>query len=405
MVTHKLYANAFDENVLTSATPQAQRRQARQGVLQDIPQVRAIATEPGTRQLTGDFSGQYAELMAVEMQELIAAPNIDTVPYFVTGEARDWQGYYAPSEFREGDRRDPRLAGVHRFDGRLTLEGTRRSHLRSVRVTPTTETNPFGSASTEQVWLHGRASDVRWVSNEEDTVESATVQATQPAEHSIDVDRYDVTEPSFSGTDDTYTLVYDLPYAREWEADPRVWDTYGNAKEALSSYSGDTVGTDTHVGTATVGDERRVSPAWARVFSSSHDYVGERVIENGRLRLEPRPGESVLRAYQWDDADSIYAIVQLGNTDWRLQEWDVTRIGLERVVSRTKWQDTGGSSTFELVCEVVRGNDTAVFYEPENVTGSTPADLVTRLNPIAHDSDQVLGEGAGIFERSSVPDE
>lgn len=402
---HQLYASRFSQDILEAVDPSAQRQQSLQGVLQEsVPSVETIAAEPGARNVRGEFTGQYANVMATELQELLAASDvIGEVPYFVRGETREWAGYYAPRELREGDRRDPRLGNVHRFAGVLTPVGTRRSHVRAVKVAPDTVTNPFGSASTEELYLAADASRPRWVSLSSGSVESATAGTTVPGEYR-DFNVFDVTEPTFA-TEETYYLVYDLPYDIEWRTDPVVYDDYGRAKEQLGPYSGATVGSSATVGTSTVGSQPVVSNAWSRVYQTQHEYTGERVIQNGRLRLEPRPGSGVLRAYRWDSSEGVYAIVQLGDSAWRLSDWDVTRIGLGRVVSLTTWEDTGGSSTYELVAELRRGFDDVHFYEPTNASGSTPAALVTRLDAIAQETDTTLAESATVLRRSEVPDE
>lgn len=409
MPSHQLYALAFPEESLDSSNPSAQRRGSDAGTLDVGPgQVRTISAEPGERRLAGDFRGNFSDLMAGEIQELLSADDIDAVPYYERDNATQWQGYYEPREQREADRRDPRLPGVHRFAGRLRFKGTRRSHIRSLAVTPGNVTNPMGSGSQEDLWVPNVSVRPRWVSQQADQVEDATVQETQPGER-VDYDRFNATDPAFSGNE-TYTLTYDLPYDREWQADPVVWDTRGDPKEVQSAYSGDTVnGTGVTVNNTSVGTERVVAPAWQKVYDAQHDYQGERVIDSGRLRLEPRPDEGKLRAYQWDDTDGIYDVAALDTTAgsvWELDGWDIRRIGTERVVSRSSWVNrSNASDTYELVAEVPRGYDTVLFYEPENAGRSTPADLITLLDPISYDSDRALGEEAGLFERSDLPDE
>lgn len=407
MAVHRLYKLSFYEEVLQRGDPSSRRRQAVLGTLQDaVGDVQTIASEPGDRALTGVFRQDYAELMAREVQELLSSGDaIEAVPYFDVETEVEWRGYYSPREVRNAGRRDPAVTSAAGFEGSLDLAGTRGSHFRRVVVHPSSDntvTNPFGSATTETLFLADTASDVQWVDLPDGTVEDATVQATHAGRDATFAE-YDVTEPSFASKD-SYELVYALPYADERGQDPTVWDTYGNDETEYGDYSGDTVGSAT-VGSASVGSQTEVYPAWQRVYLPQHPYRGEKTIDTGRLRLEPRPGVPVLRAYRWDDAEAVYDPVQLGNTAWRLSEWDVREIGLGRIEALTTWQDTSGSSTYDLVAEVRRGSDSVLFYEPQNASGSTPADLVTRLDPVAADTDQSLQERTKLREKSEVPDE
>lgn len=386
MPSHQLYALAFPEDALDSANPSAQRRQAQQGQLTTgPPAVRTIAAEPGERELSGDFRGKYADIMAEEVQELLQAGDIDAVPYFVRNETRGFEGYYEPRRQREADRRDPRIGGVHRFSGVLTFTGTNESHLRTVEVSNSTVTNPFGSASTQTVLLANSSIRPRWVSQKGDTVTDASVQNTFNGEK-VAFDEFDATEPAFS-TNESWTLVYDLPYPDEWQQDPRVWDDHDRNQSV----------TENNV---------TVDPAWAHVYDPGHSYNGSRVIETGRMRLLPDPSSNTFTAQQWNDTSAAYENVSLGSSDWVLSEWDTRRIGLERVTARTRWENSSDTTqTAELEAEVLRGQNETLFYEPENADGSAPSGLVTLLTPIAMDTDEALGEDAGLLERNEVPDE
>lgn len=386
MPTHQLYALAIPEDALDQSNPTAQRRQSQQGQLTTgQPVVQTIASEPVERDLSGHFRGKYADMMADEVQELLQAGDIDAVPYFVQNETRAAEGYYEARRQREADRRDPRVPGVYRFGGTLTFKGTNESHRRSVRVGNSTVDNPFGSASTQTVFLANTSTRPRWVSQKGDAIADATVQNTYDGEQ-VDFDEFDATEPAFSGNE-SYTLVYDLAYGDEYQQDPRVWDDHDREK-------------------AVTENNVTVEPAWQRVFDPSHSYNGSAVIETGRLRLLPAPEDNQLTAQQWNATATQYENVSLGASDWQLSGWDTRRIGLERVTARTRWENASDTTeTYELDAEILRGQNETLFYEPENADGSTPAGLVTRLAPIAMDTDEALGEEAGLEPRDNIPDE
>lgn len=389
MTIHQLYATRFSSDALERDRPRAQRRQARAGILeQSVGNVETVAAEPGERRLQGTFVGKYSEMMAAELKELIGAgDHIDAVPYFLPDSSREWEGYYAPAESRDADRFDPRLPNAATFDGSISRQGSRESHRRAVRVSPRTVTNPFGSQTERFVYLAEGALNPRWVYLPDGSVESATVQATLATEH-VNVQRYDHTEPSFSGQE-SYRLVYDLPLKKESRHDVRTWDDYCRAKSQSENNGNVTI-----------------DPAWQRIYQTQHEFVGNPVLDNGFIRLRIQVGGDDIEAYQWDVTNKRYSQVSLGSSSWQLERWDFIRIGLARVVSRTRWVDTNNpGTTYELIAIMNRGSPDIIFYEPENATGSTPSGLVTLLDGIADDSDTVIDQSNDLIKRDRIPNE
>lgn len=382
MARRQLYALPFFDDDLQREGIQANRQQARQSQLTDgPPQVRFIASEPGERRLRGHFDGLYADVMGSEMRELLAAGDIRQVPYYVVNESVPWEGYYAPSRTDDADRAEPTTDSVQSFDGVLDFEGTNASHLREVSVSNSTVTNPFGNASTQTLFLANTSTGAKWISQQGDSVEDATVQNTFNGERE-DFDEFDATEPAFAGNE-SYALVYDIPYDDEWQSDPTVWDDH----DRNQSIDG-------------------IAPTWARVYDAGHAYNGSKVVETGRMRLLPVPATNTFTAQQWNDTSSQYENVSLGSSDWQLTDFDIRRIGLERVRARTGWENSSDTTqTYELEAEVLRGQNETHFYEPENANSSTPSGLVTLLDPIAMDTDEALGEETALYERADVPDE
>lgn len=387
MTTHQLYATRFSSDVLERDQPSAQRRQARAGILnQSVGSVETVAAEPGQRRLRGTFVGKYAELMAAELKELLGAGDqIDAVPYFLPDATREWEGYYAAQESRDAGRRDPRLGEIATIDGTVSRIGSRRTHRRAVRVAPRQVTNPFGAQSDRFVYLSVGAVNPRWVSVSEGAVEPATVQFTTTTEH-VDMDGYDHTEPSFSGQE-SYRLVYDLPYRQEDRHDVRCWDDYGRAKVQTENDGNLTV-----------------DPAWQRVYQTQHDYVGRPIIDNGHLRVEIQESNDTIVVSRYSSGS--YSVVSPGSSAWRLDQWDINRIGLGRVVSRTRWFDSNQPSvTAELIAIINRGYDRIIFYTPDNASSPTPSELLARLDPYADQSNTVIDQSNDLLERDRIPDE
>ena len=394
-----LYNLTVPQSAQLSQSQRQRRELLAQGVLSSGPaQVESISADASTRSLVGRARGRFADLIAREFEELFGNSAIQAVPYFERGaDTGDVDGYYA-LENVSTEPAHPVEPRVQRFDGSLTKQGTRRSHLRIVRTASTTESNPFGSASTEEIGIPTRARTegripVRWYNESDGSLEAATVQRTVTGEHD-DIDILDATEPSF----DSPTLLYDVAYRHEWPVDVRVWDD----RDGPKVYRGDGAAT---VGNATVGDATvngdTEAVRWQRVFATEHDYSGIPIVENDRLRLEWDEGYA-LRAYRWDTGTQGYDRVSLGSTDWRLLDVNIRRIGVERVDGQAEFRDEANpSTTHNLNWSSKRGYDDILWLNPDN-EGSVPADLVTRLDPIAHDSGQDPAAVANVLERTEV---
>lgn len=389
----QLYTLPIPTDAKLQSRAEIQRQVSGQGVLQsDVPSVQSISLDPGQRLLRGQLRGRFSKAIAAGFEELFEGSAIEAVPYFDRDEATTVDGYYTLTN-ETVEQPEARSPLAHQYDGVLTKVGTRRSHWRAVTTNATTETNPFGSATTEYVGVSTRADRVRWYNSETKATENATVQATREGEHDA-ITVYDAAQSSYNDP----VLIYTIPYEEEWPTDVRVWDDYGRDKVYREDFSGETVGSTT-VGSTTVDGERTVPSTWQRVYRTTHDYVGQALLENDLLRLEPVEGDQ-LYAYQWTDADEVYKIVQLGASAWRLVEFDITEIGLEHVTAQAEWSD--GTSSYRLNLALRRGRDTVQFWEPANAGGSTPAGLVTRLDPIAGDSDRVTGASQTLVKRSEV---
>lgn len=395
MTTKLLHALVLPARNQDRAQGRGRRNQVARGVIGSGPSaVESISLEPGEQLLTGAFANEHAELMAQEFEELFNADGIEVVPYTVKGSNDPEDGYYSLRDI-ETRPEVPAERRLQRFDGTMTRQGSRRDHWRAVRTNPTTEANPFGSATTELVGLSERADKVRWFDSATGDIESASVDSTIAGEHDA-VDRYDATEPSF----DAPTLIYDVPYEVEWRSDCRVWDDRDTDKYDVRT-DGDTVSTDTHVGTATVGSSRS-AVAWQRVYVPDHDFRGLPLLENDVLRLAFDEAGQKLRAYRWNDADNNYDAVSLGVSSWRLFDLHIRRIGLERIDAQVEFEDADSpGTTHNLNLSLKRGYADALWLNPDN-EGSVPADLVTRLDPIAHDSDQDPAAVADVVARSEV---
>jgi hypothetical protein len=369
---------------------------AKQGVLEsDVSSAEAIAPQPGTTSLTGQFRGRYAPMLARMIEELFSS-SIKTVPYTARGTDSESDGYYALEQLGSVGPLDAREDRIQKFDGALTKKGTRRSHWRAIRTNPQPADNPFGSASAPEVGLSIWAQKVRWFDDVGGGLEEATVQRRVKGEHDY-LNIYDASEPAF----DKPILIYDIPYIDEYPTDCVVWDTYNREKVYYEAGSDDTVGISA-VGTATVSsDDVNIASQWQRVYVTDHNWRGDIVLETDRLRLVIEQPEDTLRAYRWDAGEGQYNIIQLGSSDWRLYDIDLTSIGLVRLEAQFEFENATTGNRYNLNGTLVRGLGDAIWTVPAN-EGTAPSGLIDRLDPIASESGDVVEASGDVVKRTQV---
>jgi len=391
-----LHALAIPEQTLQGPRGSQSMQIASEGKLQsDVPAVESISPDAGDIVVAGIVAGKHAELTATALEELFGAGGIEVVPFYGDESDPNRDGYYATTDISV-KRATATQKELQRFDGSLTHRGSKRSHRRAVRTSPTSIDNPFRPPSSVEIGISSRADRVQWFDDRggSNAVEDATVQRTVETEHDR-VDIYEVTEPAF----DNPALVYRLDYEHEWRVDARVWDTFDRGKTKTYTYGGSSVG-DATIGEATIGESRTVL-TWQRTYRTDHDFVGSPVLENGRIRLELDEDSGQIRAYRWNPSDGMYNLVQLGITSWRLHDADVTYIGLESVDAQLEFREMDGSGTHQLNVSLKRGLDGGLWANPDS-EGSVPQGLADRLEPIAVNAGQDPGEVADIVERAEV---
>jgi hypothetical protein len=375
-----------------------QRQLSKRGAVDsDISSTESVRSQPGQQTISGQLRGRLAPLMAAEYEELFAASGVDTVPYTVRNGESQLDGYYAPENIGENfaDARDDRIQS---FDGVLTVQGSRRSHWRAVRSNPETLDNPFGSDATPEFGVSTRSRKVRWFDDTTGSLQDATVQRRVQGEHDF-IEIYDASEPSF----DRPVLLFDIPYTEEYPTDVTVWDTYDRDKLYQETSSADyQVGSAT-VGSATVTDTIDLETVqWQRVYVTDHDWTGDIIIETDRLRLLVDQPEDNLRVYQWNPSVGLWEQQQLGSSDWRLWDIDITHIGLVRVECQLEFENTTNGNKYNLNAKLLRGLDNALFTIPPNESAPAPSGVVDRLDPIAHPSDDVPNATMDIVPRTEV---
>jgi len=254
----ELYALVIPEGARTRAAAQTRQSQAAQALLgQDTGSVESIGSEPGEQTLRVEFADELAEARAQELQELADGLS-QPIPFHAVGERSREDRYVVVSATDIGPV-DPRSRQYQRASSvRLSTAGTIASHWRRVRTAPTQVDHPFGNDQTAPVGVPAAATKVRWYDAETGATAVPTVTATRTSRLG-DVDIVDALAAPY----DRPELIFELDYSEEGKADPRVFDTRGEA---------DIVDGDGAL-------------QWAKVFAPSHRATGDLVLTNGLLRL------------------------------------------------------------------------------------------------------------------------
>lgn len=309
---------------------------------------------------------------------------------------KDWsdQGYYVVEQ-AEIEPLHPKQQSVWKYSVTLSKSGTQSKFWRSVRTNPQTADNPFGSATAPEIGLSIRARKVQWFDDVGGAIGEATPQRRVEGEHDY-LDIYDASEPPF----DNPVLIYDIPYNEEYKTNCEVRDTYNRDQYRYENESDAIVG-DATVGSATVSKTVRVGAQHQRVYVTDHDWAGDMVLETDRLRLVIDQPEDVLRAYRWSPTDGQWTLVQLGASDWRLYDVDLTTVGLARIEAQLEFEDLSTGDRHSLNATLVRGLDEVIWTVPSNES-TPPQNLLDRLAPIAATTDRVPAPTQDVIKRTEV---
>lgn len=361
-------------------------------------QVAATGGTPEELPVDGQFRGRFAEVAGREMQELLAAPDIETVPFYAIGTDSPADGYYVAESAGSG-RVEPQTGGVVEFQGRLIREGTRNTHwlgLATGAYQPIPG-NPFGSSTSALVGIPAAAEHVRAV----DSVPAPTSRAVPSPVDTVEgefgaVDLYDTDDLTF---DPIY--YYTLPYDLMGNVDAAVFDDYGTTLEDLASTSGATVGSAT-VGSATVGAREEPPFVHGQVFNPAHEFRGTAYIENGIFRLEVDDSTGHLRAERWNADWEEWRLVSLPSRSWEPEDLDVIELGRAAVRGQLEFVDADTGDAYALNFALHRGFDAIQWWQPDGESSAPPTGLEELLAPTAHDSDVDTQAHTRLVEREGV---
>ena len=375
MTDYRLYVVGVPGQARTTAESRQRRQVASEGSVS----ASQAATEPlgvdaKTENLVLQYKGYNAEMLAEQMEELAGNNSgFKTVPFYRADGGRSPVNGFYTLETQSRSRQDPRMEELPQFQGDLKFVGTQKEIWRGVAVQAQQVDNPFGNLATKQIGLNENVNKAIWFNNESQT-RYANREYQSPAEDA-DTAVYDTTDVTF----DSPTLLYELPYEHTGQSDLRVWDTRG--------YTLPTREVDGHQ-----------VLEWQRVFSTSHEFEGKMVIDNGQTRLYMDDGAAhSMKAERWDSVNDRWEPKSLGtgfNKDyWGPLDVDLNYIGPARVSGRVRFtyreRDGDIFADYRLNFDLTRSNLNPLWYVPpplEDTAGDIPPALYNKLDPLTDES-------------------
>lgn len=363
-----LYKTPIDESAQPSEQGSEAAELAESGVLEgDESLVAQLSSNPSEITLQGRFQygAPFAKMIAGELEELSKSA-LDTLPVFRPGD-REWEGrgYYEISASNTTPVH-PNSDDVYEYEVTLSKEGTRATRFRAVRTNPRQAEHEFGNDLEALVAAPASARKARWMHPVTKATSRATPIATRPGEFG-DVDVYDLSDAPWYDPppwgDDPPVLIYDAPYDVEAPVDCRIYDTRGEDDKYVED-----------------GDNR--ARQWQSVYLTSHDPVGDVVLENGLLRIRLDEDAGTLEAEEWDDVAEEWTDVGLSQpADVELYDVDLAHISM--ALDRAQLTFDVDGDLVALDVSLARGEDAVLVELPEGETGPIPDALEDWLAPIA----------------------
>lgn len=345
--------------------------------------------------LTRDGQWRYGERFGNKVArelETLASSDYSAIPLY-DPDAADLgkqAGYY---EVERADITPAQAAteDVFEFSVGLSLTGTRETHWRAVETTSETISHGLATGASGLIGIPAAATKTRWYTQADGTkVASATRTVT------AEFGRIALFDPSASSFDDP-TLIYQVAYDRERDTDVLVYDERDREKYWTFEADDTDVGTDAHVGTATVSGGEKVNQ-WTHIFDPSAEFSGDPVVDNGLFRLRFDEDTGLLRAFQWDGSEWDH--IRVNAVDYHLLDADVERIGPAQVDVYCAFEAVSDGTLSPAVLSIQRGIDRAVVRETTNTT--LPSDLETMLSPIASDQTTDVQPAQSVRSRQEV---
>ena len=319
----------------------------------DFGVVESAGSDPDAVPLTGTLRGKYSDMMASELRELASNDSIKEVPLRGIDETFNDQGYYSIRS-ADIDQIDPRSPNLQRYDLKLSKSGTRTSHYRAVETSPTDIDNPWESNDNAWVYIAERSENVRWWDGAGNDIE-AGVPGQLVTTQFPNAEGYNAADVGFAAP----TLVYEVAYDEEHYHDARLYDDRGFTNTRADS------------------DGIR---QWQRVMSSTHEFEGDMVFENAKIRvfIDRSTGD-----IEWEKFTGLgYSSQSMGtDSSWLLRDITFNAIGQAKVEMQWQFEDGTSGDYYHLNVSHQRALDGFLASVPSG-EGAIPSALKTELGPL-----------------------
>lgn len=357
-----------------------QRQQlAQSGILdEDGGITEQLSSNPSDQTLNGVYRGRYAEKMATELDELSSATGFEAVALAGMDGPTPLDGYYAVEE-ASVEPAQAQTGRAQRYELSLAKKGTRNKHWRALETNRRQIDHSWGNDLVAEVGVPAVASKVQWFNAEDGTRSPASPASTRNAELG-DVEIYDLDAGESAVGTSTPTLLYEIDYTDEENLDSRIYDTRGHgAKHDIEG-----------------------NLQWQKVFSTTHDFGDQLILDNGLLRLRLDEGDGTITPQRWDSSTGQWSTDPLGDSSgWSLFDVDLLEVAMAADTAQLTFShDTEG--LFALNATLDRGRESVLLERPENEPGPIPSGLESWLSPIAATTIVDPQATKGLVSRSNV---
>jgi len=332
--------------------------------------------------ITGEVFGR-PQMTVTELRELQQGSK-GPVPYFRVGATQtadipelDDAGY-VELDTVDIERVYSDVPDTFSYDIALTRAGTRGDSFRSVAVSPSTVTHPFGSGTDAYIGIPETASTVLWMDGNTRETTVASHDGTTASSRGT-VERYLLSDAPSAY--DPLQLVYDISYGEDVRG-VRLFDTRGNSDK----YD---------------GDGRR---QWQSINYTRHDINNAVVISNGQTRLRIRERDDGTPAVETADwgAGSWGAWTDITPSGHDPLDLDLIDIDQQRVEAQLLFVSDTGSSTYAVNLSLTPGYaDPLVYPAPSESTG-IPSDIDSAFSGTARTSEKRTQATRTLVSREAV---
>ncbi len=352
----RLYTLDIDDGDVSPPTQSGGLDIDSQTILGEVGTAKPIASSAPTIDptITSDV-----DRVALALFELLNAPQFAPVPLSDTPSI-GLDGWYGASradrQLKLSDDEDV----VEQVKPSFECVGTPQSHLREIVHSSRQVDHEFGNDLDYRVPAPTAAAPVWWIDTEDKHREPAAPDATvETAYGTVDLFDLEAGEDILGVDLENVGIVYKVPLEDDGVGDVRMWDSLG-----------------------------RDDPAdWRQLFSKKLPTEGDRVVDNGRIRLMLDDRDGSVDAQEWDPDTEEWTDTGLADdqsADVELLDVDVLEIGMVRVRCQLTFDVAGEETILDAI--VHSGRPRVQFTLAPSEDEAIPDSLENWLDPIASTS-------------------